>query len=306
MSPPSSTFPLIARRRGIGVPGRTRTSTFRGSGYEIASSRPYQPGDPMRAIDWKASARLSSARQSDDFVVREHFSEESPRVVVVVDRQPSMSLYPTEFPWLHKPSVIGTAGRMIVDSTLAAQGLSGYLDLANPRHPRWLPPRRWQDAPHIRDRELLRSTYTAPANNLTLAFRHLVLARRDLPLGSFVFVLSDFLAAPAPAVWQTADALGWDVVPVVLQDPRWEQSFPAASGVALPLAAPDGALRLVRLTRTEAAERREANERRHAALLRTFAALQLDPVLLSSTDTGEILRAFLRWHERRRHRLRQR
>ena len=51
-----------------------------------------------------------SARLSDDFIVREHFSEESPRVVLVVDRRPSMSLYPIEFPWLHKPAVVSTAG----------------------------------------------------------------------------------------------------------------------------------------------------------------------------------------------------
>jgi uncharacterized protein (DUF58 family) len=302
----NSTFPLISRRRGIGVSGRTRTSTYRGSGYETASSRPYQPGDPMRAIDWNASARLSSARLSDEFIVREHFSEESPRVVVLVDRRPSMSLYPLDLPWLHKPVAVAAAGRMIVDSALAAHGLSGYLDLADPRAPRWLPPRRWQDAPLIRERELLRSTYTAPQDNLTWAFRHLARSRGDLPMGSFVFVLSDFLAAPPAPVWQMAVELGWDVVPVVVQDARWEQSFPAVWGMALPLAEPGGELRLVRLTRREADARRDANERRRAALLRMFAALELDPVLLSSDDAREILLAFVRWHERRRKRVRQR
>ena len=169
-----------------------------------------------------------------------------------------------------------------------------------------MPPRRWQDAAHIRERELLRSTYTAPQDNLTRAFRHLAHARGDLPMGSFVFVLSDFLAAPAPPVWQMAVALGWDVVPVVVQDARWEQSFPAVAGMTLPLAAPGGELQLVRFTRREAADRRETNERRLAALLRTFAALELDPVVLSSDDPGEILGAFMHWHDRRRLRMRQR
>jgi uncharacterized protein (DUF58 family) len=301
------TFPLISRRRGIGVSGRTRTSTLRGSGYEIASSRPYRPGDNVRSIDWKASARVSSARQSDDFIVREHFSEENPRVVVLVDRRPAMSLYPPELPWLHKPDAVAAAGRLIVDSTLAAQGLPGYLDLANPRAPRWVPPRSPDDAPLIRDRELLRSAYTAPPDCVTLGLRHLGRARRDLPAGSFVFVLSDFLVPPAPAVWRSASALGWDVVPVIVQDPRWEQSFPAVSGLALPLTEPgESDLRLVRLTRREAADRREANERRLDDLLHTFRALELEPVLLSSDDPGEIFAAFVEWHVRRRERLRHR
>lgn len=280
---------------------------LRGGGYEIASSRPYRPGDSIRSIDWKASARVSSARRSDDFIVREHFSEESPRVVVFADRQPTMSLYPPEMPWLHKPEAVAVAGRLIVDSAVTAQGFPGYLDLADPRSPRWLPPRTPDDAPAIRERELVRAAYTAPPDGLTLGLRHLARARQALPVGSFVFVLSDFLVPPAPAAWRTASELGWDVVPVIVQDPRWEQSFPDVSGMALPLAAPGGLRpRPVHLTRREAIARKEANERRLDALLHTFRELRLDPVVLSSDDPGEILAAFVGWYRRRRGRLRQR
>jgi hypothetical protein len=41
-------------------------------------------------------------------------------------------------------------------------------------------------------------------------------------------------------------------------------------------------------------------------MLRTFAGLDLDPVLLPSADAAEILGAFMRWSERRRQRMRQR
>jgi len=211
------TFPLLGLRRGIGVFGRERTSTHRGDGYEMASSRPYQPSDNMRAIDWAASARLSSARNSDEFIVRENFAEESPRVVLFVDRRPAMRLYPPELPWLHKPAAVAVAGRMIVDSVLAAQGLAGYLDLAEPHAPRWLPPRRRLDAPRIREHELLRTAWTAPEDNLALGFRHFVQARHDLPRGTFVFVLSDFLEPPPAALLRMAAELSWDVVPVIVQ-----------------------------------------------------------------------------------------
>jgi uncharacterized protein (DUF58 family) len=296
----AATFPLIGRRRGVGLAGGTRRSAHRGDGYEIVSSRPYQRGDSMRSIDWKASARVSSARHSDDFIVREHFAEDSPRVVVVVDRRPSMGLYPPELPWLCKPAAVAAAGRMIVESALAAQGLPGYLDLAEPHAPAWLPPNGQQHATQIRERELERGGFTAAEDNLTRSFRHLARARLHVPPGSFVFVLSDFLALPSPSVWRAAESLGWDVVPVVVQDPRWEQSFPDVYGFALPLATADGGeLRFVRLTRREAAARREANEQRLTRLLQAFATLELDPVLLSSGDRVEVLSAFMHWHDRR-------
>ena len=66
----------------------------------------YHPGDPVSAIDWYASARLSSAQGDAAFVVRERFAEEAPRVVIVCDRRPSMGLYGQPFPWLSKPAAV--------------------------------------------------------------------------------------------------------------------------------------------------------------------------------------------------------
>jgi uncharacterized protein (DUF58 family) len=294
---PEPSFPLLSRRRGTGLIGGGRRSVHRGTGFEIVSSRPYRRGDSVRGIDWKASARMSSARHADEFIVREHFAEDRPRVVLVVDRRPSMALYPEELPWLHKPAAVAVAGRMIVESAIGADGLPGYLDLADPREPRWLPPTRQEQADEIRRHELARSAYTAPEDSLVRALQHLERSRAYVPRGSFVFVLSDFLAPPPSTVWRAGLALGWDAVPVIVQDPTWEQSFPPVSGFVLPLGRP------VRLTRLEADERKEANERRLLDLLETFAAAEVDPVLLSSAEPVEILDAFMRWHERRRARL---
>ncbi len=112
-----------------------------------------------------------------------------------------------------------------------------------------------------------------------------------------MFVLSDFLEPPPQAAWRVAGSLGWDVVPVLVQDATWEQSFPDVSGFMLPLPEP------VRLTRRDVMERRAANEHRLADLLETFAELEIDPVLLSSAEPLAVLDAFMRWHERRRRRL---
>ncbi|NUT54615.1 MAG: DUF58 domain-containing protein, partial [Thermoleophilia bacterium] len=87
----SATFPLIPRRRVLGLAFGGLHSARRGAGSDDAASRPYRPGDDVGKIDWPASARLSLARGSDEFVVREHFAEEAPRDVVLADRRPTMS-----------------------------------------------------------------------------------------------------------------------------------------------------------------------------------------------------------------------
>jgi hypothetical protein len=93
----------------------------------------------------------------------------------------------------------------------------------------------------------------------------------------------------------------WDVVPVVIQDPTWEQSFPDVSGVVVPFAAPDGDEPVpVRLLPAEAAERRRRNEARLAGLLRRFRSHGFDPVVLGASSQATVDAAFLRWAELRR------
>jgi hypothetical protein len=90
-------------------------------------------------------------------------------------------------------------------------------------------------------------------------------------------------------------------VPVVIQDPVWERSFPDVGGVAVPIAEPrGGGGALVRFSRREAQERREANMRRHEKLLRDFQALALDPVLIGASEPEEVDGAFLAWADVRR------
>src|SRR5918994_5999474 len=124
------TFPLVPRRRLIGLAFGAVRSVRRGMGSDVASSRPYQPGDDVDTIDWNASARLSSARGTDEFVVREKFAEEAPRVVVVADRRPEMDVFPSWLPWLSKPNAMLHATVVLFDSAIASRGIAGYLDFA--------------------------------------------------------------------------------------------------------------------------------------------------------------------------------
>src|SRR6266566_3084596 len=86
------TFPLVPRRRLTGLPFGDLPSRRRGHGSEVIGSRLYEPGDPVSTIDWFASAQLSEARGSDEFVVRDRAADEAPRVTIVLDRRPAMAL----------------------------------------------------------------------------------------------------------------------------------------------------------------------------------------------------------------------
>src|SRR5262249_58356360 len=125
-------------------------------------------GDDARSIDWASAARLSSAHGSDEFIVREYLAEEAPRVIVLSDRRPAMSLFPRPLPWLDKPEAMRQAAGLVVDATLAARGFFGYLDLGGAEEP-WLPP----PPRHHLAAAALAGSFGAAQGHLSLAFQFL-------------------------------------------------------------------------------------------------------------------------------------
>lgn len=303
------TVPLIPARRLLGSSFGGHTSIRKGPGTDVAGSRPYQPGDHFHAIDWKGSARLSSARGTNEFIVRDRQAEEMPRVVIVCDRRPEMALFPTDLPWLHKPDALRWCLRLIAASAINQRALIGYLDQGShdgsaAGETFWQAPRAqatgWRGdlvetlASHVN------GPLDAPDDGVEQALRFLGLLRTSLTTGSFIFVLSDFLVNVPDDVWDTLVGHGWDVVPVVIQDPVWEQSFPPISRVAASFSDVAGDRVLsVRLNEQEAEQRRAAHEARLEQIEIGFAKLGLDYVLVSSGDPAEINAAFLRWADAR-------
>lgn len=293
------TFPLVPRRL-TGLPFGEAPSRRRGQGREVVGYHRYEPGDPVSTIDWFASARLTATSGEDAFVVRHHAADEAPRVVIVVDRRPEMGLYPAPLPWLRKPVALLEAVTVIAASAEAARADIAGLDFASGQE-WWLPParrdRRWM----LAERAGADTPFAAPSDVLERSFEFLLTRRRSLPHGSFVFVLSDFLAPAATQTWLRGLGCGWDLVPVVIQDPVWEQSFPAVGGVGLPVADPrTGAVTLVRLSGRQAAKRADVNERRLARTLADFQSLGIEPVVLGTSDADLIGTAFVDWAEQRR------
>jgi uncharacterized protein (DUF58 family) len=256
-------FELVPRRRFTGAPFGHRRSVRRGAGDEVAGTRPYRPGDQRSHIHWPASARLSAARGTDEFVVREYYADEAPRVAIVQDRRPGMAINVAPLPWLDKRAAVAAAVELIAASAAA--------ELAPVVHP-------------------------AAAKSVRHALEEL-----RLPAGSFVFVLSDFLVDVPTALWLRLRSRGLDVVPVVVQDPTWEQSFPELSGVVLPIRDPEtGRTANLYVGGRDARARKAANEERRTTLLARFRRLGFDPVLVDTDDPSRIGTAFTRWADRRR------
>lgn len=249
----------------------------------------------MRGIDWAASARLSAARSEDAFIVRERFADESPRVVVVADRSPSMGIGPSVLRRLDKPQALLQTVDLIGMSAHAARSLTGYVDHAD-GDVYWRPPRSERIAePGTFDRP-----FHAPDAAVTLGLEHLDRHKRDLSTQTFVFVVSDFLLPPEPPAWQRALEHRWELVPVVVQDPVWERSFPDVGAITVPYADPEtGRVVPVYLTRTEEARLRAAHEQRDTDLTLFFRSLGVEPVQIGSHHPGDVLAAFLRWADLR-------
>lgn len=295
------TFPLVPRRRRlVGLPFGDLPSRRRGPGGDVIGSRPYAAGDPVSTIDWFATARLSAVSGRDAFVVRDRSADEAPRVVLLCDRRPAMGIYSSSLPFLEKPRVLVEAALSIVTSAAAARSDVAAVDLADGDEPYWLPPGRRDRTWLVGDR-LGAAPFTAPDDNVERALAFLGGMRGDLPPGTFVFVLSDFIVAPPATSWVEAVAHGWDVVPVVIQDPVWEQSFPAVGGISVPVSDPrTGRAELVRFTRRQADARRVANEARLRRLLQEFISLDLDPLVIGTSDPQDVDRALVSWAELRR------
>src|SRR5688500_385596 len=151
--------------------------TRRGSGSDIAGSRAYIPGDDPHRIDWAASGRLSAARATDEFVVREYFVDEAPRVVVCIDRRPAMGLCPQALPFLHKDAAASVARELIEDSVAESRGLIGLLEIDEREDVLgWCQPASGRRAPGVVDHE--RPKRDEPADGVTAMFEFLTLHRR--------------------------------------------------------------------------------------------------------------------------------
>ena len=82
-------FEMIVRKLADDLAFGTDESLFVGSGLEYAQSRPYEPGDPVRQIDWKVTARTGHA------YLKQYETLKRISIHLVVDTSGSMSVSST-------------------------------------------------------------------------------------------------------------------------------------------------------------------------------------------------------------------
>ena len=201
-------------------------AAFRGRGIEFAELRPYAPGDEVRSIDWKATARL---RQP---VVRRYVEEREQTVLLLVDLSGSAGFAASG------PSVANRAieiAGVLGFAAAAANDLVGAIAFANQINFSIPPAKGSQHVLRI-VRDLLAQP-VAGRTELARAFQH---AGRLMRRRGVVIIISDFIAVHPDHSWEPSLsqlALRHDVVAICIRDAE-ESRLPAA-----PLATWSGAER---------------------------------------------------------------
>ena len=223
--------------------------------------------------------------------------------MLVIDRRPEMALYPSDLPWLHKPAAVHAVARILVASALNQRRSSrtsttppipasnGHAVLGTAARAGERLARRaaraaraaYLDDAVRRARGHRRAGARVPRHRPQRgADRELRLRRLRLRRGR-----------RRTSSWAHAVDRGWDVVPVIVQDPTWEQSFPQIDGVVVALADARGAApAAVRLgaPRSRSGVPTTRHGSRPAARLRP---LGLDPVLVDDADDRAAVHATL-------------
>ena len=196
-------FHMAVKRLADSLSYGTDRSPFLGSGIEYVQSRPYQPGDPVKAMDWRVTARTGTAH------IKEYEAPKRMPVYLLIDTSASMTVGSgklTKYAWavqiagglafacLDRVSPVGVVGA-------GERKLRLEPSLSRVQIMQWL-----HDFRHYRTDE-----------RTTLAARVLELSAM-LPSRTMLIILSDLHEPEAPAAMRLA-AQRHDVVAIQLQDP---------------------------------------------------------------------------------------
>ena len=185
---PARQLQLTRRNRALNALTGPNKSNFRGRGIDFEEVRNYQPGDDIRTIDWRVTARTGSAHTK-------LFREERERpVLVVVDQRNSMFFGSTN---CFKSVLAAHLASLVAWSALAGGDRVGGLVFDGAQH-RDIRPRRSRKTVLALLSQIARYNRALPresADEPQPFAAMLANLRRIARPGSSVFLLSDFRGA---------------------------------------------------------------------------------------------------------------
>lgn len=205
---------LYARRMVQGMLHGAHRSKRKGYGDQFDHHKNYQPGDPLKHIDWKVSAR------HDRFYVKRYLEQTALRVRLVVDRSASMMQASGALPskYFHACRMAACLAYLVMN-----KGDSVGAVLAAQDQTTWLPVKS-TDTHLVAILRALASRAPAAQDNLGVCLRTIL--DRGEPKGLVVLV-SDLMFDPKPIHRELARlcAQGHEVMVIQLRDPT-EEDFP--------------------------------------------------------------------------------
>ncbi len=205
---------LYARRMVQGMLHGSHRSKRKGYGDQFDHHKNYQPGDPLKHIDWKVSAR------HDRFYVKRYLEETALRVRIVVDRSASMLQASNGLASKYFQACRVTA---CLAYLVMNHGDSVGAVLASEAQTMWLPVKS-TDTHLVSILQALAMRGAAAKDNLQTCLRTIL--DRCEPKGLMVLV-SDLMFDPKPVQRELARlcAQGHEVLLFQMRDPM-EEDFP--------------------------------------------------------------------------------
>ena len=260
-------------------------STFKGQGMEFAEVREYAPGDDVRSIDWRVTAREGHP------YVRRYVEERELTVMLVVDASGSMNFGTAE---TTKAETMAEAAATLAFSAIRNSDKVGLLIFTD-QVETYIPPAKGRRQVLRVIREVL---YTSPERKSTNLAKALEYVNHVLTRRAIIFVISDFLTGGYAKPLDVASRRH-DVVCLHVEDPR-EATVPAA-GLFEFEDAETGQRRIVNLTPAVAKGMSFNTMQRKAQLKQELARRKADLVELEAGHSPvQPLLSFFQKRARRR------
>lgn len=185
-------------------------SVYKGRGLSFAAVRPYQPGDDVRSIDWKVTARTGEP------FIKQHIEERELTLMIVIDGSASV-LFGTQD--RRKRDFAAELGAVLAYAANSNNDKAGLLIFSD-HIEHYIPPKKGRNHVLHLIRDLLTIETKGKGTDLSLALRT---TNRLVSSGAIIFLLSDFLM-PSEAYRKDLmlTSQRHELINIILSDPMEE------------------------------------------------------------------------------------